>query len=74
MFGLFKKKSQKEKLEETYEKLIKESYKLSTVNRKNRVGPILLFPTAGEWNASGRRWVAVRSAFYSHRGRDGPAQ
>jgi len=33
MFGLFKKKSQKEKLEETYEKLIKESYKLSTINR-----------------------------------------
>ena len=33
MFGLFKKKSQKEKLEETYDKLIKESYKLSTVNR-----------------------------------------
>jgi len=33
MFGLFKKKSQKEKLEETYEKLIKEYYKLSTVNR-----------------------------------------
>ena len=31
MFGLFKKKSQKEKLEETYDKLIKESYKLSTV-------------------------------------------
>ena len=33
MFGLFKKKSQKEKLEENYDKLIKESYKLSTVNR-----------------------------------------
>ena len=33
MFGLFKKKSKKEKLEETYDKLIKESYKLSTVNR-----------------------------------------
>jgi len=33
MFGLFKKKSQKEKLESEYEKLLQESYKLSTVNR-----------------------------------------
>ena len=33
MFGLFKKKTQKEQLEETYEKLLKESYKLSTINR-----------------------------------------
>jgi hypothetical protein len=33
MFGLFKKKSQKEQLEEAYEKLLKESYKLSTINR-----------------------------------------
>ena len=33
MFGLFKKKSQKEKLESEYEKLLQESYNLSTVNR-----------------------------------------
>ncbi|MEH6514951.1 Lacal_2735 family protein [Maribacter arcticus] len=33
MFGLFKKKSQKEKLQEQYEKLLKESYELSTQNR-----------------------------------------
>ena len=33
MFGLFKKKSEKEKLEEKYRKLIDESYKLSHSNR-----------------------------------------
>lgn len=33
MFGLFKKKSQKEKLQEQYVKLLKESYELSTQNR-----------------------------------------
>jgi len=33
MFDLFKKKSQKEKLQEQYEKLLKESYGLSTQNR-----------------------------------------
>jgi hypothetical protein len=33
MFGLFKKKSEKEKLEELYEQLLAEAYKLSTVNR-----------------------------------------
>ena len=33
MFGLFKKKSEKEKLEELYEKLLGEAHKLSTVNR-----------------------------------------
>ena len=33
MFGIFKKKTEKEKLEVEYEKLLKESYKLSTVNR-----------------------------------------
>ena len=33
MFGLFKKKSEKEKLEERYEQLLAEAYKLSTVNR-----------------------------------------
>lgn len=33
MFGLFKKKSEKEKLEEKYRKLIDESYKLSHTNR-----------------------------------------
>jgi hypothetical protein len=33
MFGLFKKKSEKEKLEDQYEKLLAEAHKLSTVNR-----------------------------------------
>lgn len=34
MFGLFKKKSEKEKLQAKYEALLKESYSLSSVNRK----------------------------------------
>jgi len=34
MFGLFKKKTQVEKLQETYESLMNESYKLSKINRK----------------------------------------
>lgn len=34
MFGLFKKKTEVEKLQEQYEKLIKEAHKLSTVDRK----------------------------------------
>lgn len=34
MFGLFKKKSEKDKLQAQYEKLLKESYNLSTTNRK----------------------------------------
>jgi hypothetical protein len=34
MFGLFKKKSHKEKLRAQYEILLKESYNLSTTNRK----------------------------------------
>ncbi|MDT0294297.1 Lacal_2735 family protein [Mesonia ostreae] len=34
MFGLFKKKSEKEKLQSEYEKLLKESHSLSTTNRK----------------------------------------
>lgn len=34
MFGLFKKKSEKEKLQEQYEKLLKEAHALSTSNRK----------------------------------------
>lgn len=34
MFGLFKKKSKKEKLQEKYEELLKESYELSKTNRK----------------------------------------
>ncbi|MEL7148873.1 MAG: Lacal_2735 family protein [Bacteroidota bacterium] len=34
MFGLFKKKSPVEKLQEQYEKLISEAHKLSTVDRK----------------------------------------
>ncbi len=33
MFGFFKKKTKAEKLHDKYEKLIKESYDLSTVNR-----------------------------------------
>ncbi|MEQ5792739.1 Lacal_2735 family protein [Muricauda sp. NFXS6] len=34
MFGLFKKKSEKEKLQDQYEKLLKEAHQLSTSNRK----------------------------------------
>ena len=34
MFGLFKKKSEVEKLEISYQKLLKEAYTLSTTNRK----------------------------------------
>ena len=34
MFGLFKKKSEKDKLYEQYQKLMKESHSLSTTNRK----------------------------------------
>lgn len=34
MFGLFNKKSEKEKLQAQYEKLLKEAYNLSTSNRK----------------------------------------
>jgi hypothetical protein len=34
MFGLFKKKSQKEILQEKYRKLMEEAHKLSTVDRK----------------------------------------
>ena len=34
MFGLFKKKSEKEKLQEQYDKLLKEAYELSSTNRK----------------------------------------
>ena len=34
MFGLFKKKSEKEKLQAQYEKLMKEAFNLSTTNRK----------------------------------------
>ena len=34
MFGLFKKKTEKEKLQEQYEKLSKEAYQLSSTNRK----------------------------------------
>ena len=33
MFGLFKKKSEEEKLQEKYKKLLEESYKLSHSNR-----------------------------------------
>ena len=34
MFGLFKKKSEKERLQKKYEQLLKESYELSKTNRK----------------------------------------
>ena len=34
MFGLFKKKSEKDKLYEQYKKLMKEAHSLSTTNRK----------------------------------------
>ncbi len=34
MFGLFKKKTQIEKLQKTYDSLMNESYKLSRINRK----------------------------------------
>ncbi len=34
MFGLFKKKSEKEKLQDKYEKLLKEAFILSKSNRK----------------------------------------
>lgn len=33
MFGLFKKKSEKEKLQEKFKALMEEAYKLSTVDR-----------------------------------------
>lgn len=34
MFGVFKKKSEKEKLQNKYENLLKEAHRLSTTNRK----------------------------------------
>jgi hypothetical protein len=34
MFGLFKKKSEKEKLQEQYRKLLEEAHRLSTMDRK----------------------------------------
>ena len=34
MFGLFKKKSEKEVLNNKYKKILEEAYKLSTSNRK----------------------------------------
>ena len=34
MFNIFKKKSEKEKLQELYKKLLEESHRLSTSNRK----------------------------------------
>jgi hypothetical protein len=34
MFGIFKKKSEKEKLQATYKNLLNESHRLSSVNRK----------------------------------------
>lgn len=35
MFGLFKKKSEVEKLQDSYKKLMKEAYKLQSINRTN---------------------------------------
>ncbi|MBR9832789.1 Lacal_2735 family protein [bacterium] len=34
MFGLFKKKSEKEKLQEQYKKLLEQSFEQSTIDRK----------------------------------------
>jgi hypothetical protein len=34
MFGLFKKKSEKEKLQDQYKKLLEDAHRLSTVDRK----------------------------------------
>ncbi len=34
MFGWFKKKTEKEKLQERYEKLLKEAYKTSHIDRR----------------------------------------
>lgn len=35
MFGLFKKKSEEEKLQEKYKKLMEDAFKLQTVNRSD---------------------------------------
>lgn len=35
MFGLFKKKSEVEKLQEKYKKLMEEGFKLQSINRSN---------------------------------------
>ncbi len=35
MFGLFKKKSKKEKLEAAYRKKLEEAHKMSTINRSD---------------------------------------
>jgi hypothetical protein len=40
MFGLFKRKTQKEKLQEQYQKLMAEAHRLSTTNRKQSDGKI----------------------------------
>lgn len=41
MFGIFKKKSAKEKLQIKYEKLLKEAHSLSTIDRKKSDGKIV---------------------------------
>ena len=33
MFGIFKKKSEKDKLQESYKKVMEEAYKLQSINR-----------------------------------------
>ena len=35
MFGLFKKKSEVEKLQESYKKIMEEAYKLQSINRSD---------------------------------------
>ena len=35
MFGLFKKKTEEEKLQEKYKKLMEEAFKLQTINRSD---------------------------------------
>lgn len=40
MFGLFKKKSEVEKLNSQYKKLLEEAHKLSTTNRKLSDGKV----------------------------------
>lgn len=35
MFGLFKKKSESEKLQEQYKKVMEEAYKLQSINRSD---------------------------------------
>lgn len=56
MFGLFKKKSKAEILQKRYEKLLKRSYELSTVNRAKSD------QTSGEADAVLKEIEALRKA------------